>query len=249
MAKQTIKKLSREEIRQGLDQIPVDILLSAGPGKRAELTTKQREFARAVAMGKTKASAYRDSYKKDAAPATMAAAPYRLAADSRIKQEIEAYKLAIEAEKHRTPGQLKALLVQQLVQHSLDADFPPAQRVQCLRLLGQLFEVGAFVERKEITTITKSGDIRARLLATLSQVTDISPIDSDQAAAALLDEIQRPATDDTAAPGPGVSAAALQLPTAPGAARAAVPAGACATHTIPDIGSPDISEGTPFESI
>ena len=128
--------------------------------------------------------------------------------------------------------------MQQLVQHSLDAEFPPAQRVQCLRLLGQLFEVGAFVERKEITTINRSGDIRARLLATLANVTDISPVESDQAALDLLDEIQgAPGTDGTAAPGPGDSAAALQLPTAPGAARSAAPAGACATHTIPHIGS------------
>ena len=247
MAKQTIKKLSRAEIRQGLDQIPVDILLSAGPGKKPALTTKQREFARAVAMGKTKAAAYRESYKQDAAPATMAAAPYRLAADSRIKREIEAYTLALEAEKHRTPAQLKALLVQQLVQHSLDQDFPPAQRVQCLRLLGQLFEVGAFVERKEITTVTRSGDIRARLLATLANVTDITPIDTDQAAAALLEEIQgAPLTLDTAAATSEVVPAA---PTAPGAPPAAVPAPAPATHTIPNIQSPDISEGTPFDSM
>jgi hypothetical protein len=159
--------------------------------------------------------------------------------DSRIQAERDAYQLALDAEKHRTPAQLKALLVQQLVQHSLDADFPPAQRVQCLRLLGQLFEVGAFVERKEITTINRSGDIRARLLATLANVTDITPIDTDQAALDLLDEIQgAPGTDDTAAPGPVDQSAALQLPTGGVPPPAAVPAGACATHTIPHVGSP-----------
>lgn len=239
MPKQSIQKLSRAQVKEGLDQIPVDILLSAGPGKKANITNKQREFARALAMGQSKAAAYRGSHKQDATRATLAGEPYRLAANPRIAAEVEAYKLALEAEKHRTPVQLKALLVQQLVQHSLDADFPPAQRVQCLRLLGQLFEVGAFVERKEITTINRSGDIRARLLATLANVTDISPVESDQAALDLLDEIQgAPGTDGTAAPGPGDSAAALQLPTAPGAARSAAPAGACATHTIPHIGSP-----------
>lgn len=220
-----------------MDQIPVDILLSSGPGKRAELTTKQREFARAVAMGKTKASAYRDHYKVDATKATLSGEPYRLAANPRIATEVEAYKLAIEAEKHRTPGQLKALLVQQLVQHSLDDDFPPAQRVQCLRLLGQLFEVGAFVERKEITTINRSGDIRARLLATLSQVTDIAPIDSDQAAQQLLDEIHQAPAGSQAAAG-AYSEVGPAAPTGGVPPPAAVPAPACATHTIPDIGAP-----------
>jgi len=247
MAKQTIQKLTRDQVRQGLDQIPVEVLLSAGPGKTANITPKQREFARAVAMGQSKAAAYRGSHKQTATKATLAGEPYRLASNPRIAAEIEAYKLAIEAEKHRTPGQLKALLVQQLVQHSLDDDFPPAQRVQCLRLLGQLFEVGAFVERKEITTINRSGDIRARLLATLSQVTDITPIDSDQAAAALLEEIQGAAgSQDLAA------ATSEVLPAAPTGGvppPAAVPAPVCATHTIPDIRSPDISEGTPFDSM
>jgi hypothetical protein len=237
MAKQSIKKLSREEIRQGLDQIPVDILLSSGPGKRADLTTKQREFARAIAMGKTKASAYRESYKQDATKATIRTAPYELAANPAISREVAAYTLAIEAEKHRTPGQLKALLVQQLVQHSLDDDFPPAQRVQCLRLLGQLFEVGAFVERKEITTINRSGDIRARLLATLSQVTDITPIDADQAAQQLLDEIHQGAAGSQAAAG-AYSEVGPAAPTGGVPPPAAVPAPVCATHTIPDIGGP-----------
>lgn len=85
--------------------------------------------------------------------------------------------------------------MQQLVQHSLDEEFPPAQRVKCLHLLGQLFEVGAFVERKEIVTVNKSQDIRARLLQVLgSDVVDVDarparPADED-GAASLLAELQ-----------------------------------------------------------
>jgi hypothetical protein len=181
-----LKKLTRSQITQGLEQFPVEVLLSAGKGKQAQLTTKQREFAHQLALGKTKAQAYRDSYKQDATPATLSGEPYRVASDPRISAEVEAYKLAIEAEKHRTPAQLKSLLVQQLVQHSLDADFPPAQRVQCLKLLGSLFEVGAFVERKEVTTVNRSGDIRARILETLKDVTDITALDDGLS---LLEEI------------------------------------------------------------
>ena len=181
-----MKKLTRSQITQGLDQFPVEVLLSAGQNKKAQLTTKQREFARQLALGSTKAQAYRDSYKQDATPATLAGEPYRVAADPRISAEVEAYKLAIEAEKHRTPAQLKSLLVQQLVQHSLDGDFPPAQRVQCLKLLGSLFEVGAFVEHKTVTTISRSGDIRARIMDTLKDVTDVTMLDDGLS---LLQEI------------------------------------------------------------
>jgi hypothetical protein len=224
------QKLTRKQISEGLDQIPVELLLSAGPNKKPALTSKQREFARNVALGKTKAAAYRESYNANPAPSTIVNTPYMLAKNPRVQQEIAAYQLAIEAEKHRTPAQLKALLVQQLVQHSLDDDFPPAQRVQCLKLLGSLFEVGAFVERKEITTVNKSGDIRARLMATLQLVQDVEPksADDDAAAASLLAELAAPVqegatTDPTAGAGPDA------------AARPPEPL----THTVLDEGSPE----------
>lgn len=223
------QKLTRKQINEGLDQIPVEFLLSAGPNKKPALTTKQRDFARNVAMGKTKAQAYRESYKREATPATLAGEPYRLAANPRISAEVAAYQLAIEAEKHRTPAQLKALLVQQLVQHSLDDDFPPAQRVQCLKLLGSLFEVGAFVERKEITTINKSADIRERLLATLQLVQDVEPksVDDDAAAASLLAELAAPTQEGATAD-----------PTAGAGPEAAAGPRASLTHTIPHSESP-----------
>jgi hypothetical protein len=194
-----VKKLTRQQIKDGLDQIPVEVLLSSGKGKTPALTTKQKDFARAIALGKSKAQAYRETHKGDATKNTLSCEPYRLASNPRIATEVEAYKLALEAEKHRTPAQLKALLVQQLVQHSLDGDFPPAQRVQCLKLLGSLFEVGAFIERKEIITINKSSDIKARLLQVLgSQVVDadIKPV-SDDGGQSLLAELEAGTPEDS----------------------------------------------------
>lgn len=188
MAKQSTQKLTRAQIREGLDTIPIDALLGAGQGKTPKLTTKQRDFAKAVAMGKTKAQAYRESYKANPAPSTMLSEPYMVAANPIVAREIEAYKAAIEAEKHRTPAQLKALLVQQLVQHSLDDEFPPASRVQCLKLLGQLYEVGAWVEHKQITTVHRSEDIRTRLLSRLQTIAvDATEVDD---ALDLLAEIR-----------------------------------------------------------
>jgi len=211
MARQTTQKLTRAQIREGLDTIPIDTLLGAGQGKQPKLTTKQRDFAKAVALGKTKAQAYRESYKVDAAQSTIVCAPYKLAADARIQQEVEAYKLAIEAEKHRTPAQLKALLVQQLVQHSLDDEFPPASRVQCLKLLGSLFEVGAFVERKEITTVSRSDDIRTRLLSRLQTIAvDATEVQADDALD-LLAEIR-----GAQAPSSSIDAEKTQPPAAEG---------------------------------
>ena len=109
------QKLTRAQIKEGLDTIPVETLLSSGQGKKAKITEKMKAFAHAVALGETKANAYRKAYKPNASKRAMACKPYELMRDERIQREVQAYQLALEAEKHRNPIQLKALLVQQLV--------------------------------------------------------------------------------------------------------------------------------------
>ena len=203
-------------------------------------------------MGKTKAQAYRESYKANPAPSTILTEPYAVAANPIVAREITAYKLAIEAEKHRTPAQLKALLVQQLVQHSLDDEFPPASRVQCLKLLGSLFEVGAFVEHKQTTIINRSDDIRARLLSRLQAVTVDADIVADDALD-LLAEIKSgqapsapssaPASDTQAVDEPAPSDPTGGAPPLSGQPRAGE-----SLHTIPlKQSSPEIDP--PFESM
>jgi hypothetical protein len=224
------KKLSRAEIKAGLDSFPIESLLSSGIGKTPKLTTKQKAFAKAVAMGETKAQAYRNAYNPNPAPSTLVNAPYKVAKNARVQQEIEAIQLALSTAEHRQPAQIKALLIQQLLQHSIDEDFPPAQRVQCLKLLGSLYEVGAFMERKEVTTVKHSGDLRARLLATLGDVSDVSAKDDG---ADLLAEIQ----------GVGLEKVADSAPTTPPPPEAGMAEPDDTTHTVSLTRSPEKSNG------
>jgi len=179
--------LSRKAIREALDTTPIETILGA---QSKGLTPKMKRFAKEVATGSTKADAYRKAYKADASKRTLACKPYELMRDERIQREIEAYQLAITSAELRQPAQLKALLVQQLVQHSLDPDFPPAQKVQCLKLIGSLFEVGAFEERKTVTQITSSHDARERVMRELrvlmnGDAEDATMIDADSLMAEL----------------------------------------------------------------
>jgi hypothetical protein len=223
------QKLTRAQIKAGLDQVPIESLLSSGEGKTPKLTGKMKAFAHAVALGETKANAYRQAYKAKPAPSTMRSAPYELAAHPSVSREIEATRAAIESAKHRTPAQLKALLVHELVQHSLDPEFPPAQRMKALQLIGNLFEVGAFLERKESTVIHKSADIRARLLDRLqARAPSAGPAAE---ALDLLEEIR----------GGSTSEAAGADPTAPGAPPAGPRAPGALSHTVSDIQSSDSS--------
>jgi hypothetical protein len=162
-----MKTLTRKQIKEGLEQVPVTELFNVS---HKALTGKQQEFAKGLAMGKTKADAYRQSHKRDASKATLACEPYKLASDPRIALEVEAYKLAIEASKHRTPAALRELVIQSLVQVVIDPDAKQATKVQAAKVLGTVTEVAAFTERKEIRTIRSSEDTKAKIMGQLREM-------------------------------------------------------------------------------
>jgi len=162
-----MKTLTRKQIKEGLEQVPMTELL--GVSGRA-LTGKQQEFAKGLAMGKTKADAYRNAYKADAKPSSLAKDPYMLAKDPRIILEAEAYRLALEGAKHRTPVALRELVIQSLVQVLIDPDAKQATKVQASKVLGTVTEVSAFTERKEIRTISSSADTKAQIMAQLREM-------------------------------------------------------------------------------
>lgn len=164
------------------------------PAVSKELTTKQKRFARDVAMGATKAQAYRNNYNAKS-PHTMTSKPYHLAADDRVKAEIEAIKRAIAAQEYQTPAALRALVIQSLVGVITDPDSKPGQITAAAKVLGTVTEVAAFTERKEVRTITSSEDARAKIMAELRQLTaadveDVTAIDAD--ADSLLAELAEP---------------------------------------------------------
>ena len=184
--REPIKKLTRAQIRETLESTPIESIL----GTKQPLTSKQREYARKLAEGTmSKRQAYRETYNARS-DYTLASDPYKLASDPRVIQEVNAYRLAIEAEKLRTPRELKALLIHQLVKHSIDEDFPPAQRMKALELIGKLYDVGAFMERKETTvTHVKSGDLKAQLLERIKAVVDVDAKPARSGGRSLLEEI------------------------------------------------------------
>jgi uncharacterized protein YejL (UPF0352 family) len=199
------QRLTRSEITQTrktlAEMSPSQMVGMLGIRKDA-LTPKQRAYAYNVAMGATKADAYRKAYKQDAAPSTLRAQPYILAADERIAREIEAYRLAAEASKHRTPADLRALVIQTLVQQVIDPDCPPAIRTQAAKTLGQVTEVAAFTERKESIVHHSSDALRAKIMGELQQLMSGGKVVEgeriEQDAASLLSELALQRTTETA---------------------------------------------------
>jgi len=192
-----MKPLSRKEIREGLSQVPMEDLLIVS---KKSLTSKQKNFARELAMGSTKADAYRKAYKKDATKSTLASKPYILARDERIKLEREHYEMAIEGAKYRTPALLRELVIQSLVQVLIDPEAKQATKVQASKVLGTVTEVSAFTERKEIRTITSSEDTKAKIMEQLKvlmrgEADDVTFVEADS----LLKELS---PDPHSAPSP-----------------------------------------------
>lgn len=190
-------KLTRSQIAQGLDTIPMSQLLQGATGTQPNLTNKQIEFAKQLALGKTsKAQSYRNAYGAKGNPKSVGSRASVLSTDQRIQVAVDAFKAAEQFKEYQTPTQLRQLVVSQLTKHVLDEDFPPAQRVACLKLLGSVAEIGLFVDRKETLVVHQSSDIRAKLIEQLrtitGQVTDVSD-DADS----LLQELKSPDADPT----------------------------------------------------
>jgi len=186
-----MKTLTRKQIKEGLEQVPMTELLGVSS---KELTPKMQNFARELAKGSKKVDAYRKAYKADAKPSSLAKDPYVLANDPRIVQEVEAYKLAIEAAKHRTPAALRELVIQSLVQVVIDPEAKQATKVQAAKVLGTVTEVAAFTERKEIRTIRSSEDTKAKIMG---QLRDMLKAGAEDATVIEADTLLRELAGDT----------------------------------------------------
>jgi hypothetical protein len=187
-------KLSRKAINEGLDTIPMADILGVS-SKDKGLTHKQQSFARELAKGTTKAEAYRRSYNRNPAPSTIVNTPYKLASDPRIQHEVEAYKIAIESAKHRTPEALRQLVIKTLVDVAISPDSKDSVKVAAVKVLGTVVEVGAFLERREVINTTSSTQAKAELLQqirTLMQgnAVDAIEVDADSLLRELAPEVE-----------------------------------------------------------
>ena len=198
-----MRKLSRKAIEEGLDTIPMSEILGVS-SKDKGLTHKQQSFARELAKGATKAEAYRRAYKPTATQATLSGEPYRVAADPRISAEVEAYKLAIESAKHRTPEALRQLVIKTLVDVAISPEAKDSVKVAAVKVLGTVVEVGAFLERREVITTTNSKQAKADLLQQIrtlmkGEAVDAIEVDADSLLAELSPEVEEVETipDDT----------------------------------------------------
>ena len=159
--------MSRSEIVEGLKQTPVANLLLGAQSKTKSLTRKQQAFAERIAVGDTKAAAYRAAYDTQAKPEIQSHEGMKLLKHPTIALQVEAIKLAIEARNHATPAALRSLVIQKLTELAIDPSHKTAQRLRALELLGKVTEVACFTERRELIHTESANDARTKLMANL----------------------------------------------------------------------------------
>lgn len=208
-------KLTREQIREGLNQVPLETLL-LGPmkAKESKLSAKDREFARQLALGNSKAESYRRSRPTKAKPASASRKGQALAKLDAIKSQKEAFELAMEVERLSTPAQLRALVISQLTAHAISEDNTAREKLTALKLLGSVTEVAAFTHRTETVKVTDPGELRTQLLASIrsalkSQALTVEDTSGDELLAELAtvqaaeaDTIDAPSVQLDQEPGP-----------------------------------------------
>lgn len=157
-----MKTPSRKQLRETIKGKDIGGILHV---PRGSLTSKQKAFAQALVLDNmTGADAYRTAYKAKGTPKSVGTNASKLKADARIQLEIAALERAKQVAALHTAEALRSLVISSLTSALIDPETKPATRIQAAKVLGQVTEVAAFTERKEITHVQDSGSIRSQIL-------------------------------------------------------------------------------------
>jgi len=162
-------KINRAQIREALDQLPIEEILLGNKAEPNTLTHKQKAFAEEIAKGSTKAGAYKKAYQSKGTTHTRSREASKLLDNPQVSTHVDQIKLAIEAQKYLFPAHLRALAIQQLTEKALDPSIPPAIQVRCLELIGKMSDVALFQERKEIQHTATTSEAKSKLISSLAE--------------------------------------------------------------------------------
>lgn len=160
-----LQKLSKKQIKESLEQTPASVILT---GKR-KLTKKQTKFCEGVVDGLSLTDAYAEAYEWNGKRKTMSDEASRLKNDPRITAEIEALERAKQFETMYSLAQLRTLVISQLTKEAVAPDSKPSERIQALGKLGQVAELGVFVQRTETKVIKDSESAKNELMEQLKK--------------------------------------------------------------------------------
>ena len=162
-----MKKLSRKEIAEGLEQIPINQILLGSGNAGVTLTKKQKAFAEEVVKTGNKTKAYRKAYDTQGKPATQSRKAQEVASNGKVSAYIQALEQAKAAEAYLLPARLRSIAIHRLTGLALNDEINPAQQLKALELIGKMTEVALFTERRELVKVTDSEQMRDQLMKSI----------------------------------------------------------------------------------
>jgi phage terminase small subunit len=195
-----MKKLTRKQIAEGLDAVPMTQILLGSNQAGIALTQKQKAFAAEVVKTGNKSAAYRKAYNHKGKPETAARDAQKVANNPKVATYIQALEAAKEAETYLLPARLRSIAIHRLTGLALNEEIAPAQQLKALELIGKMTEVALFTERRELIQTTSSQTMREQLLNSIrlaistDGAEDVEAIEIDS----LLDDISGAALPDDA---------------------------------------------------
>jgi phage terminase small subunit len=246
-----MKKLTKKEIAEGIQAIPIErVLLGANSKNGIRLTKKQKHFAEEVVKTGNKTEAYRRAYNTNGKRTTASPQANKLSKNSNVSTYITALNMANEASEYLLPQRLRAMAIHKLSNMALNDELKPSEQLRALELVGKMTEVALFSERREIVHSLDSNSLRAKLMdavtLAISNSKTLRTTTKRTAQELLLELSTEDATEveckNILVKG-GITEHGLVNPTLPTPQDFEV-VGAGTLHSIPHIGSPHIESAT-----
>jgi len=164
-----MRKLTKKEIAEGIQSIPIErILMGANSPNGLKLTKKQKEFAEQVVKTGNKSEAYRRAYNHKGKRTTAARDAQKVATSPHVATYINALNMAQEVEEYLLPSRLRTMAINKLANMALNDDLAPAQQLKALELVGKMSEVSLFSQRVEHIHSVDSNTLKAQLLTAIT---------------------------------------------------------------------------------
>ena len=159
-------QLPASAVRQLAKGVPADKVLLPN----IDLTPKQRKFVRAMAEGSSKREAYLQAYDTNGDPKRVGVDAWEVANNPKVAKAIEQQQAVERLRYSQNPIQIREFLVESL-QHLARTAKKEGDKLQALRLLGQLADVAAFETRSVVTH--QKADTRSALRSKLERLAAI----------------------------------------------------------------------------
>jgi len=179
--------LSKEEIKQGLGEIPLERVLNT----KGNLTQKQKAFVKEIVINKqSKTKAYKKVYKSKMNDRAISVNAHKLSKQANVSLEMDRIQMALDRMEYFGATNLRALVVDSLTKVLLDDGAKHSDRINASKVIGEITGVDLFKPLPQDTKVVTSKVAKDNILQEIKRlITNQSDDVVDVEALGLLEEL------------------------------------------------------------